>query len=134
MIRVLVADDDADILQIVEVVLALKGFEVKPVSRGEDILQEAAAFKPDVILLDVNLSGQDGMRICKELKSHLHGFRHIPVILFSAMYNLTEKLSECGADDFLAKPFDNDQLVDIILKHAMEPFDNKAGKRNNNIE
>ncbi|KAA9038562.1 response regulator [Ginsengibacter hankyongi] len=120
MMKVLVADDDAAILEVVDLILSHHGFKVKPIMKGKDILKQVESFKPDVILLDVNLSGHDGMEICKELKSDENPCKHIPVILFSAIHDLKSKHVECEADDFLPKPFDNDQLIKKIKKHAMK--------------
>src|SRR5665647_3407343 len=99
MMKVLVADDDAAILEVVEVILKHQEFKIKSRIQAKDILQQVKSFKPDVILLDVNLSGHDGMEICKQLKSAESSCKHIPVILFSALPGLKTKQVECEADD-----------------------------------
>ena len=120
MTKVLVADDDPAILEVVVLILDHHGFKVKSIIKGKDIFEQVKSFNPDVILLDVNLSGEDGLEICKKLKSIESGWHHIPVILFSAIHDLKDKHLECAADDFLSKPFNNDQLIRKIRKHAMK--------------
>lgn len=120
MMKVLVADDDAELLEVVELVLVIHGFDVKAVITAKDFMEQAISFMPDVILLDVNIANYDGRELCKELKAAGSSCKHVPVILFSAMHNLIETHSECGADGFLAKPFDTDQLVNKIREHARE--------------
>jgi len=71
---------------------------------------------PDLILRDVLLSGEDGCEICQRLKDN-EQTRHIPVILLSAHAGLRETADECGANDFLAKPFRIAALRDIVKKH-----------------
>ena len=71
---------------------------------------------PDLILLDILLSGEDGGAICRRLKSD-EKTRHIPVILLSAHAGLKDTMSSCGADDFLAKPFRVTELREIVKKY-----------------
>ncbi|KAA9038356.1 response regulator [Ginsengibacter hankyongi] len=120
MVKVLVADDDSELLEVVELVLVIHGFNVKAVITAKDFMEQAKFFMPDVILLDVNIANYDGRELCKELKAAGSPCKHVPVILFSAMHNLIETYSESGADGFLAKPFDTDQLVNKIREHAIE--------------
>lgn len=113
MKRILVVDDDKDILQVVQIVLQLKGYDTMMSWKGEDTLKNVDSFSPDVILLDVNLGSTSGITICSQLKadSKTHD---IPVIMFSAHANSTKINSECGADGFIGKPFDIFNLAEII--------------------
>lgn len=115
--KVLVVDDDLDILEVVNLLLSMNGFIVKTLSRTERLHEEASSFNPGLILLDINIKGYDGREICKQLKSPSSQFRHIPVILFSAMNNLEFSYPECEANDFVAKPFESIELVRKIKKH-----------------
>jgi DNA-binding response OmpR family regulator len=116
MNKVLVVDDDQDILQVVKIVLSMNDFEVTTISRGEEIEAAIKTFTPDLILLDVALGSVDGRDICKTLKIS-HETQHIPVILFSAHYDLANNIQECMANDFVIKPFDTSYLVDKIRKN-----------------
>ncbi|HVZ95631.1 MAG TPA: response regulator, partial [Chitinophagaceae bacterium] len=113
MSKILVVDDDIDILSVMETLLKRKGFEVETTTRGETTFSKIDTFKPDLILLDVLISGHDGRTICKKLKSNLDT-RHIPVIMFSAHPAAAASISEYGADDFIAKPFDINNLLQKV--------------------
>ncbi len=121
MCRVLVVDDDLDLLEVIEALLSRKGFEVKTNinwTNGFEVIHE---FQPQLILLDVFLSGVDGLEICKQLKSSPQT-RHIPIIIFSGYPRIAESVTyEYGADDFIAKPFEVNELVSkmhVVLSHA----------------
>jgi DNA-binding response OmpR family regulator len=113
MKRILVVDDDKDILQVVQIVLQLNGYETMLSWKGEDTLKNVNSFAPDVILLDVNLGSTDGTKICTELKAD-DKTNNIPVIMFSAHSNLTNVKSRCSADGFIGKPFDIFNLAAVI--------------------
>ena len=115
MSRILVVDDDIDILSVMEIILSMKGFEVEVNSRGENTLPKIDSFKPDLILLDVLISGYDGRVICKQLKADIKT-KHIPVIMFSAHPSAASTISDYGADDFISKPFDVDNLINKVNK------------------
>ena len=110
MPKILVVDDDIDILSVMKILLSMKGFDVEVTSRGENAVPKIESFKPDVILLDVLISGYDGRAICKQLKSN-EATRDIPVIMFSAHPGAAATIAEYGADDFIAKPFDVNNLM-----------------------
>ncbi len=110
MSRILIVDDDVDILSVMEVLLTMKGFEVEVTQKGENTFPKIESFKPDLILLDVLISGHDGRNICKKIKSS-DDTKHIPVIMFSAHPAAGAIISEYGADDFISKPFDVNNLL-----------------------
>ena len=110
MAKILVVDDDTDILSVMEILLTMKGFEVQVTSKGENTFPKIESFKPDLILLDVLISGHDGRVICKKLKSNKET-SHIPVIMFSAHPGAAASIAEYGANDFIAKPFDVNNLM-----------------------
>ena len=113
MSKILVVDDDIDILSVMEILLTMKGFEVEVTAKGENTFPKIETFKPDIILLDVLISGQDGRTICRKLKSN-NETRHIPVIMFSAHPGAAATIAEYGADDFIAKPFDVANLLQKV--------------------
>ena len=113
MSKILVVDDDTDILSVMEILLTMKGFEVEVTAKGENTFPKINTFKPDLILLDVLISGHDGRTICKQLKSN-EETRHIPVIMFSAHPGAAATITDYGADDFIAKPFDVNNLIQKV--------------------
>ncbi|MEP7252899.1 MAG: response regulator [Ginsengibacter sp.] len=113
MSRILVVDDDTDILSVMEILLTMKGFEVEVTAKGENTFPKINTFRPDLILLDVLISGHDGRTICKQLKSN-EETRHIPVIMFSAHPGAAATIADYGADDFIAKPFDVNNLIQKV--------------------
>ncbi|MEO9004685.1 MAG: response regulator [Ginsengibacter sp.] len=113
MSRILVVDDDTDILSVMEILLTMKGFEVEVTAKGENTVPKIYSFKPDLILLDVLISGHDGRTICKQLKSD-KATQHIPVIMFSAHPGAAATISDYGANDFIAKPFDVNHLLQKV--------------------
>lgn len=116
MKRVLVVDDNLDILNLVQLILTNNGFEVMTSPKGGDVFINTETFAPQVILLDVYLSGFDGRDICKSLKQN-DKTRNIPVIMFSA-HCKSDDIIDCKADDFIAKPFDVNELVNKITLSA----------------
>ncbi len=116
MSKILVVDDDVDILSVMEILLTMKGFEVEVTAKWESTFEKIESFNPDLILLDVLISGNDGRTICKQLKSQ-EETRRIPVIMFSAHPSAAATMSEYGADDFIAKPFDVNELIKKVNSH-----------------
>lgn len=113
MRRVLVLDDDIDILTVVQLILESHGLEVRSTSKWQEIYTLIDDFKPDLLLLDVSLGTQDGRNLCKQLKSKRET-KELSVILFSANHNVADTIPECLADGFIAKPFDIKDLIDGI--------------------
>jgi DNA-binding response OmpR family regulator len=113
MSKILVVDDDIDILSVMEILLSMKGFDVEVTSKGENTFPKIESFKPDLILLDVLISGHDGRAICKQIKTN-QLTKNIPVIMFSAHPGAASTITEYGADDFIAKPFDVNNLMNKI--------------------
>lgn len=113
MSKILVIDDDTDILSVMEILLTMKGFEVEVTAKGDNAFPKIETFKPDLILLDVLISGHDGRTICRKIKAN-KDTRHIPIIMFSAHPGAAATIAEYGADDFIAKPFDVTNLLQKV--------------------
>jgi DNA-binding response OmpR family regulator len=120
MNRVLIVDDNNDILWVVEIILKRYGFNVMTTLRGEEVLAKTKMFSPQLILLDVFLSGIDGIDVCNTLKSTPET-KDIPVIMISAHTNFKDIKKFCKADDFIAKPFDANELVKKINHYIGTP-------------
>jgi DNA-binding response OmpR family regulator len=101
-----VADDDADILRVLEINLRLEGYEVVTARDGPDALAKAVAVRPDLVLLDVQMPGIDGYAICAQLRAEA-SLAAVPVLMVTANYGLAavEAARRAGADDVLIKPF-----------------------------
>src|SRR4029079_18753433 len=111
MPRIYVIDDDQDILTIVKSLLLKKGFNVSTFMDWSVARDAIKFYEPLLILLDVFLSGIDGLDICRKLKSS-PVTRHIPILLFSAFPKIAETaIHDYGADDFIAKPFEVGDLI-----------------------
>ena len=116
MKKILVADDDLDILIMVKMTLGLQGFTVDAISNWRDIDDHVKQFSPDLVLLDVSLGGADGRDICKRLKKEQET-KHIPVILFSANADMGESIQDCKAEAFIAKPYELSHFLTTIRTH-----------------
>ncbi len=116
MKKILIVDDDTDILAIVELLLTEHGYTVHTIIDPSNIKEEIKTFIPDVILMDVNMGPHDGRNICRLLKADIN-FKHIPIILFSANLGIKETYLACDAADFIPKPFVRFELVKIIERH-----------------
>jgi len=115
--RILVVDDDDDILEIVTLLLSERGYEVRMLNHGKTIFDNIREFQPGLILMDVMLGDMDGRAICQDLKKDpLIG--SLPVILISGTHDLAESINlPGGPDDFIAKPFDLDELYAKVERH-----------------
>jgi two-component system phosphate regulon response regulator PhoB len=110
--KILVIDDERDILDLVEYNLKQNGYKVSCIATGEEALDEAINFKPDLILLDLMLPGVDGFDVCRDLKTQPET-REIPVIMLTAKSEDIDVVTglELGADDYITKPFSPRVLV-----------------------
>ncbi len=110
--KILVIDDDQDILELTELILQDSGYEVVT-SLTAAILNDVLQLKPDLIILDDWLEDTTGHEQCKILKS-AEATRHIPVLIFSASTGLEKVAADCLANNYIEKPFDVDDLQNMI--------------------
>jgi CheY-like chemotaxis protein len=103
MTKILLADDDPDLLLLLGHVLEVKGYQAIQVTDGSDVMRTVSAVQPDIIILDIDMGQYDGTSICRELKND-PAYTHIPVVLFSAMVSEAEAVKNCKADGFIEKP------------------------------
>lgn len=113
--KVLIIDDDVDALRILQKILSRENYEVEVLSKWHDAFTIVNTFKPQVILLDILLSGIDGRHISKQLKTN-EKTRNIPIILITANPDIAKNIGSSGADDFLEKPFTKQELISKIEK------------------
>ncbi|HUS02928.1 MAG TPA: response regulator [Chitinophagaceae bacterium] len=110
MAKILIVDDNADVLHVMQLLLGSRGFEVQATTKGDETHSLITSFQPDLIFLDIHLSGMDGRDISRQVKT-AEETKHIPVILFSANVIKGTTLQESLADEFIAKPFDIHELL-----------------------
>ncbi|GHO49788.1 response regulator transcription factor [Ktedonospora formicarum] len=110
MQRILIVDDDPDILEALHIILEEEGYEVTTEEKGDALLHLHDDTLPHLIILDVLLSGKDGREILRRLKSQ-QNTRDIPVLMFSAHPSAEQTVRQAGADDFLAKPFNIEEFL-----------------------
>lgn len=113
--RIVIADDDKAILDSLKLILEDENYEVETSLDGETLLKNRESW-PDLILLDIWMSGTDGRDICMYLKKQKET-RHIPIIMISANGDGKHIAKSAGADDFLAKPFEMQTLLTMVDKH-----------------
>lgn len=113
MKKILIIDDDEDIVDIVHDILVSKGFDTYTYSNGFNVPALVRDHNPNLILLDIKLYGQSGADICKELKRK----HDMPIILFSADTRLGKAYADCNADGFLEKPFNVKDLLGVVTHH-----------------
>lgn len=114
--KILIVDDDIDILEPLQILLESEGYTIATTTKGEQTYTRIDSFKPDLILLDVLISGSDGRLICKKLKSTVNT-KKIPVIMMSAHPSAKNDSGGSGADAFIAKPFEIEELIRLVRKH-----------------
>ncbi len=114
--HILIIDDDVNILNALRFMLEAEGFKVTT-SENADYVNKLHKYSklPNIIILDVLLSGRDGRKICKQLKSQSNT-KNIPIIIISAHPTAKNTSIRSGADDFVAKPFDIQYILEKINK------------------
>ena len=120
--RILIVDDEPDLLSVLHFGLEIEGFEVLDASDGEQALRMAREQKPDLIVLDLMLPRIDGYKVCRALKFD-ERYRRIPIFILSARSGETDrKLAfDLGADGFVTKPYDMKDLVARIRERLKAP-------------
>lgn len=107
--KILVVDDDPQLLQLIKINLELEGYAVLLASDGEQALEKIQAYGPDMVLLDVMMPKVDGFSVCQRVRT----FSAVPIIILTVLGNDEEKVRgpDLGADDYLSKPFSMDELL-----------------------
>ena len=107
--KILIVDDDNNIAELISLYLTKECFETRIVNDGEEALREFSIFRPDLIILDLMLPGIDGYQVCREIRHS----SDVPIIMLSAKGETFDKVLglELGADDYIIKPFDSQELV-----------------------
>lgn len=108
-VRILVIDDDAALSEMLQMVLRQEGFETVRCATGDAALHEFRQSRPDLILLDLNLPGRDGVSVCRDIRAE----SGIPIIMLTAKSDTADVVAglEAGADDYVPKPFSAKELI-----------------------
>ena len=126
LVQILIVDDDAELRELVVERLTNYGLSAFAVQSGEAMFAELATRKYDLILLDVMMPGEDGLSLCRRLRSTDSPTSHIPVIFLTALGETTDKVVglELGGDDYLPKPFQTRELIArirAVLRRTQSP-------------
>jgi CheY-like chemotaxis protein len=113
---IMIVDDEPVLLGALSELFELEGYRVQAVNNSTRAIEQIRQDQPDLVLLDVLLSGEDGRNICSLLKDAA-GPRKLPVLLMSAVSDIGAAVADAGADGAVSKPFDTGALLDLIESH-----------------
>jgi len=114
---ILVVEDDPQVARLISLVLQRSGYDSLVVADGQSALERARAAKPAMIFADLTIRGMGGDALCSALKSAADT-KDIPYIVLSGDRDIAEKARQCGADDYMGKPFEFDDLIRLVNKYA----------------
>jgi DNA-binding response OmpR family regulator len=123
--KILVVDDEANLVEIIRMRLKQEGYDVITAADGEEGLKKARAEKPDLVLLDVTMPKMSGEQVLKELKSG-EETKAIPVIMITGMSevdDIVKYMTKCGAEDYIVKPFMTEDFLTKIYAVLFESID-----------
>ncbi len=120
--KILVADDDPDIVDIIQTVLEGEGFQVLVAADGEEALRKVKEERPDLLLLDIMMPKLDGYQVCQQVKDDV-SLSSIPVVIISARGQKSDKDKgfRAGVCDYIVKPFDPLELPEIVRRNLTCP-------------
>ncbi|MFN3550933.1 MAG: response regulator transcription factor [Endomicrobiia bacterium] len=129
MNKILLIEDNQETSDYIKDVLTINGFEVEHSYTGKDVIKKISLYSPDLVVLDLTLPDIDGVDVCREIKADVR-YQSIPVIMLTARTSTEDKIIgfECGADDYITKPFEPQELVARIkaLLRRVEIYGGKA--------
>ena len=117
--RILVVDDDTDLLTALELLLPYSGYQVMTSQTADRIFNQIAEFKPNLVLLDIHIGHQDGRQICRAIKSAEETCA-LPIIMLSADDDIYNTILTVGANDVVSKPFNFNNLTDRIDRQLQQ--------------
>ncbi len=128
--KMLIAEDDGNILELLRLYMTKEGFEVETASNGGEALVKFRIVKPDIVLLDIMMPGLDGWEVCHSIRKE----SNVPVIMLTARGETADKVTglELGADDYIVKPFEMPEVVarvNAVLRRYM-PADSQTANEN----
>ncbi|WP_415327602.1 response regulator [Chryseobacterium sp. MMS23-Vi53] len=117
--KILIFDDDKTILEVITIIFEENGYQVEISETSHDILEKVEQYQPDVILMDNWIPKIGGVEATKLLKNH-EEFKNIPVIYVTANNDIVALAEQAQADDYVAKPFNLEDLEDKVAKYLQE--------------
>lgn len=133
--RILIVDDEPINLKLLEALLVPRGFEVVKAANGREALDRIREEKIDIVLLDVMMPEMNGYDVCRKIKEDDH-YRHIPVVMITALHSKDDRIKsiEAGAEDFISKPFDQEEvLARIKMLHKVKNLNDRLNQAYANI-
>jgi DNA-binding response OmpR family regulator len=113
MPKILIVDDDTQVTSLLKRYLTVEGYEVIGINQSSKAMQTAQAMRPDLIILDLMMPPPDGFTLCRMLRAD-PAFSRTPILIITAMADSNSKATSFGANDYLAKPFNLDELSSRI--------------------
>ncbi|MBK7410657.1 MAG: response regulator [Saprospirales bacterium] len=115
--KILLVDDEPNILVPIEFLMQQQGFEVRKAFSGQEALDILPGYKPDVVVLDVMMPGMDGFEVAKRIRK-LPGLRHTRILFLTAKGAEEDRMKgySTGGEVYMTKPFDNDELIQIVAE------------------
>ena len=125
--KILIVDDDENICELLRLYLEKDGFDTVVAGDGEQAVEYAAKYSPDLILLDIMLPKLDGWQVCREIRKT----SETPIIMLTAKGETFDKILglELGADDYVSKPFDTKEVIARIKAVLRRTHDNDKGSQ-----
>jgi DNA-binding response OmpR family regulator len=114
---ILVVEDDPQVARLISLVLQRNGHQSEIVADGESALDKVKAKRPVMIFADLTIKGLNGEALCSTLKGQADT-KGIPYVIVSGDRDIAEKARVCGADDYMGKPFEFDDLIRLVNKYA----------------
>jgi two-component system, OmpR family, response regulator MtrA len=114
---ILVVEDDPQVARLISLVLQRNGHQAEIVADGQSALDAARQQRPEMIFADLTIKGMGGEALCSALKAHAET-KNIPYVVVSGDRDIAEKARLCGADDYMGKPFEFDDLIRLVNKYA----------------
>lgn len=119
MIKVLLVDDDLDLLDMVCLMLLSHNMDAECISEASSVIPRLQNKRPDVLVMDIFLGNEDGRSLCREVKDR-EEYSTLPVLLYSAGNVTRESIRASGANDFISKPFDMSDIIGRITSLAKQ--------------
>jgi two-component system OmpR family response regulator len=114
---ILIVEDDPQVARLIALVLQRNGYKSETVSDGQTALKRARELRPEMIFADLTIKGMGGDALCNALKAQKET-GDIPYIVVSGDRDIADKAKQCGADDYMGKPFEFEDLVRLVKKYA----------------
>lgn len=112
MSKIMIVDDERTTVKLLQTLLELDGFEISVSTRGGDVMHLAEKFKPDLFFMDYHLTDIDGVEVLRDLRASVE-YKNIPIVMTSGL-DVEDEVMAAGADAFLVKPFEPDELPGLF--------------------